>query len=234
MRTTPGRHRGVILAAVLVAAFAARETAAQPAFDHMKCYKIKDPEGGKQYTTDLVPEITHDFVTELGDRIVGGFLVPGCRIKMPAKFFCIDTRTENAHDVKPPYDPSSWMVPGAESGERLCYKLLCPPVLPKSLDVIDQFGARTIELRGRTEYLCTPVVRQNPSTDPCEMAGNGQCGGTCGPGERCLALSGEECSCLPESSMCASSLTCSEGHCGGVWETCVTLPIGGCGCSHPP
>ena len=104
----------------------------------------------------------------------------------------------------------------------------------KTIDVIDQFGARTIQLRGRTEYLCTPTVRQNPSTDPCEMAGNGQCGGTCGPGERCLALSGEECACLPESSMCASSLTCSEGHCGGVWETCVTLPIGGCGCSHPP
>jgi hypothetical protein len=205
---------------------------AQP-FDHMKCYKIRDSQDAKLYTADLVPKLTHDFQTELGDRYVGGLLQKGCRIKVPAKLFCIDVDKQNAKDAKPPYDPAQWTVDGPESGERLCYKLVCPPVLPKELAIIDQFGTRSIQLLGRTDYLCTPVNRQNPSTDPCEMAADGQCGGVCGEGERCLATSPSDCQCRPESEMCAGAPICSEAFCGGVWETCVSLPGGGCGCSHP-
>ena len=39
--------------------------------------------------------------------------------------------------------------------------------------------------------------------------------------------------CVPEAQACASSTVCREGFRGGVWETCVSLPIGVCACSHP-
>ena len=206
---------------------------AQPVFDNMKCYKIKDEQPGKTYTADLVPKLTHDFSTELGDQIVGGVLQKGCRIRVPAKFFCIEVDPENARDASPPYNPAQWTVAGPEPGERLCYKLSCPPVAAKDLDIIDAFGTRTIKLLGRTSYFCTSVTRQLPQGSPCSLAGNGQCGGDCAPGERCLATSPADCGCVPEGELCASSTTCSAGFCGGVWETCVSLPIGSCGCSHP-
>jgi hypothetical protein len=227
------RIRAVAACAALLIGLGAAGADAQPVFDNMKCYKIKDGVRSKQYTADLVPKLTHDFATQLGDRIVGGFLVKGCRIKTPAKFFCTDVAAESAHDVLPPYDPTQWVVPGPESGDRLCYKLICPAELPKDLPVIDAFGNRTIQLRGRTEYFCTPVVRQNPSTDPCDMAGNGQCGGVCANGQVCLATSPSGCGCVDPSEGCSVSQTCGAGFCGGVWETCVALPGGGCGCSHP-
>jgi hypothetical protein len=207
--------------------------AAQPVFDHMKCYKVRDDEASRAWTADLAPKLTHDFQLEQGDEIIGGSLVKGCRIKVPAKYYCIDVETQDTKQVAPPYNPSQWTVEGPESGERLCYKLSCPKVLPKTLSVIDQFGTRDITLLGVAQWLCTPVVRQNPSTDPCEMDGAGQCGGTCPEGESCLAISGEDCGCVPSEQHCAqTSGACSAGFCGGVWETCISFG-GICGCSHP-
>jgi hypothetical protein len=206
---------------------------AQTLFDQMKCYKIKDAQPGKQYTADLAPKLTHDFALEPGDRIVGGVLQKGCRIKVPAKLFCIEVAPENTRDASPPYNPAQWTVPGPEPGERLCYKLLCPPVAPKELAIIDPFGSRTIRLLGRTAYFCTSVTRQLPQNAECSLAGNGQCGGTCPAGERCLATSPADCGCVPEDQACAGSTVCSEGFCGGVWETCAIQPLGVCGCSHP-
>ena len=206
-----------------------------PDFDHMKCYAIKDPQKPKQFTATLAPKLTHDFVTEPGDTIVGGFTIKGCRIRVPAKFFCIDVDKQNAKEVLPPYKPAQWTTPGPESGERLCYVLSCPNVQAKSLPIIDQFGTRTIEIKNKTMYLCTPVTRQADTTDPCGLQGNGQCAGVCPTGETCLALSPSDCGCVPDSEACASTPagSCAQGHCGGVWETCVTLQTGLCGCSHP-
>ena len=221
-------------ASVLVIGLIVTRASAQPVFDNMKCYKIRDPQPGKQYTADLLPKLTHDFASELGDRIVGGVLQKGCRIRVPAKFFCIEVDAENAHDASPPYNPAQWTIAGAEPGERLCYQLSCPAVPAKDLPIIDAFGTRTIRLLGRTGYVCTSVTRQLPQSSACDLAGNGQCGGTCPAGQRCLALRPtEDCGCVPEDQGCASSTVCQDGLCGGVWETCVTLPIGACGCSHP-
>ena len=227
--------RTIAFAATCAAAIGlvALPVAAQPVFDNMKCYKIRDSAPGRLYTADLVPKLTHDFATELGDRIVGGVLQRGCRIRTPAKFFCIEVEAENAHDAIPPYNPTQWTVAGPEPGERLCYKLSCPAVPAKDLAIIDAFGTRTIKLLGRTGYFCTSVTRQLPQGTECSLAGNGQCGGECPAGERCLATSPADCGCVPEAQACAASTVCSAGFCGGVWETCVTLPIGGGGCSHP-
>jgi hypothetical protein len=206
---------------------------AQTIFDQMKCYKIRDAQPSKQYTADLAPKLTHDFQLEPGDRIVGGTLQKGCRIKVPAKLFCIEVQPQNAREANPPYNPAQWTVPGPEPGERLCYKLSCPPVAQQELAIIDPFGTRTIKLLGRTAYFCTSVTRQPPLNAECSLAGNGQCGGTCPAGERCLATSPADCGCVPEEQACASSTVCSQGFCGGVWETCVMQPLGVCGCSHP-
>ena len=206
---------------------------AQPVFDNMKCYKIRDPQRGKQYSADLLPKLTHDFAAELGDRIVGGVLKKGCRIRVPAKFFCIEVDPQNVHDASPPYNPSQWTVAGPEPGERLCYKLSCPSVPTKELPIIDSFGTRTITLLGRTSYFCTSVTRQLPSNSECSMSGSGQCGGTCPAGKRCLSIGSESCDCVPEEQFCTSAAACGLGFCGGVWETCTALPLGGCGCSHP-
>ena len=222
-----------IAASLALIALVVRPAVAQPVFDNLKCYKIRDPQAPKQYTADLAPKLTHDFTIELGDRIVGGVLQQGCRIRVPAKFFCIEVDPQDAHDANPPYNPAQWTVDGPEPGERLCYKLSCPPVAPKDLAIIDAFGTRTIKLLGRTGYFCTSVTRQLLQSAECSLAGNGQCGGTCPEGERCLATSPADCGCVPEGQACASSTVCQDGFCGGVWETCVTLPIGICGCSHP-
>jgi hypothetical protein len=229
------QQRIVAILAVALAGvvLTARPGGAQTVFDQMKCYKIRDAAKGKSYSIDLIPELTHDFQTEIGDRIVGGFLQKGCRIKVPAKYFCIQSNAQQVHDVLPPYTAAQWNVPGADAGERLCYKLTCPAVAPKSIPIIDPFGNRTIELLGRTEYLCGPVERQPDTTTDCEMAGNGQCGGICPSGQKCLATSTQGCGCVPLDEECASSSVCAVGLCTGVWETCVSFPGAGCGCSHP-
>jgi len=226
--------RTIVIAATLAAiGLVAAPATAQTVFDNMKCYKIRDTQPGKQYTADLVPKLTHDFSTELGDRIIGGVLKKGCRIRVPAKLFCIEVEPQNAHDASPPYNPAQWTVDGPEPGERLCYKLSCPPTPQKDLAIIDAFGTRTIKLLGRTGYFCTSVTRQLPQGSECSLAGNGQCGGDCPAGERCLAITPQDCGCVPDAQACATSTVCSAGFCGGVWETCVMLPIGVCGCSHP-
>jgi hypothetical protein len=222
-----------IAATVSLVGLLAGAAGAQPVFDNMKCYKIQDSQPRKYYTADLVPKLTHDFSTEIGDRIIGGRLEKGCRIRVPAQYFCIEVEPEDVHDANPPYNPAQWTVDGAEPGERLCYKLLCPSVPDKNLAVIDSFGTRGITLKGKTSFFCTSVSRQLPQGGACSLAGNGQCGGTCPGGESCLAISPQDCGCVPSDQACASSSVCQDGFCGGVWETCVTLPIGGCGCSHP-
>ena len=156
----------------------------------------------------------------------------GCRVRLPAEYYCIEVEPQNVHEVSPPYNPAQWTVNGPEPGERLCYKLKCPAVPPKDLAIIDSFGTRTVTLLGKTSFFCTSVTRQLPPNGACSLAGTGVCGGTCPPGQTCFAT-GEDCTCLPDSQACASASSCQDGFCLGVWETCMTLPIGGCGCSHP-
>jgi hypothetical protein len=205
---------------------------AQPVFDHLKCYGVRDSVFG-EYTADLHPKDTANFAVEPGDVIVGGVIRPGCRIRLPAKYFCTDVDKRNARQSRPPYDPAQWTVMGPEAGDRLCYKLRCPPVPAKQLDVVDQFGTRRISVTGKPVFLCTPVSRPAAPGNPCDVGGDGQCGGTCPPGDQCLAISGEECGCVPAAEACAQVTTCQSGRCPGLWETCAIQTLGICGCNHP-
>lgn len=226
--------RTLVIAAVAGGVLATAQ--AQPVFDNMKCYNVKDSLGSGEYTADLQPQDATTFALEPGDTVVGGVLRRGCRIKMAARYFCIPVTDLNNRSTRPPFDPAQWTVDGAEPGDRLCYKLRCPSTTAKSLDVIDQFGSRRISVTGKTAYLCTPVTRALNPGQPCGLAGNGQCGGVCEiAGEKCLAISGEDCGCVPASQECAQTVPgmCSVGFCTGVWENCGMQVTGVCGCNHP-
>src|SRR4051794_12246728 len=85
-RMKGSRTQSVVAAcagAAVVVLLGAGAASAQTVFDSMKCFKIKDAASSKQFTADLEAKLTHDFTSQLGDQIVGGFLVKGCRVKAP-------------------------------------------------------------------------------------------------------------------------------------------------------
>jgi hypothetical protein len=115
--------------------------------DHLKCYAIKDSlrESGvnpvKTYTADLnglVPE-------------------PGCVIKMPAKYACVDTTKANVQPTPP------GAAPGPAAGQFLCYKLKCAKAGAPAVTLGDQFGTRAVTARG-AKFLCAPAIPATTST----------------------------------------------------------------------
>ena len=109
--------------------------------DHLKCYKITDPQARATYTADL-----------------GGLVAePGCAIKIPAKLLCIETTKTN---VNPPTITSP---PANPPGDFLCYKVKCPKAGPFMVPFTDQFGARTVK-SGPARLLCAPRIVGSPTT----------------------------------------------------------------------
>src|SRR5438445_8735137 len=57
---------------------------AQPVADHLKCYKVRDPQAKTTYTADL-----------------GGLVAePGCTIKVPAVMACARRRRTSCHRLQ--------------------------------------------------------------------------------------------------------------------------------------
>ncbi len=135
--------------------------------DHLQCYKIKDSQTAKRYTATLSPADAA-FAT-----------APGCRVKVPAKYLCIDT-VKSAVTPAPPGAPAGQAAPN-----YLCYKTKCPKMTKTPWTGQDQFGSRTLTAL-RTGLVCAPVT----ATASCETAG--EC-----PGETtdCQAPSCTEGSC---------------------------------------
>src|SRR5262245_60908855 len=71
----------------------------EQAFDHLKCFPIRDGLRQQLFTADLVPQDGDVFTTENGDRMVDGKLERGCRIRVPGRELCIPVSKENAHEV---------------------------------------------------------------------------------------------------------------------------------------
>ena len=114
--------------------------AAQPVADHLKCYKVRDPQPKVLYTADL-----------------GGLVAePGCRIKVPAAMACVpSTKTI----IGPPTPPG-----GGGTGTPnsfFCYKVKCPTVTLPTLTGADQFGSHAVTPR-TAKFLCAPLA--GPST----------------------------------------------------------------------
>jgi hypothetical protein len=175
--------------------------------DHLKCYKVKDPQARKTYTADLgglVPE-------------------PGCVIKVPAKLACVPATKTNVQPVPPGGGGTG--SPGAV----LCYKIRCRPGPFPALVANDQFGSRTVSVVA-AKMLCAPLEQPGvttttatttPSTStstttPCGGAGQPCCGGSacttgCCASGACVA-EGEACGApvCSDTSGCAFDDICDE------------------------
>ncbi len=112
-------------------------------YDHLKCYKIKDPQKLKG-------------IVDLEGPQFG--LEAGCRIKKASKF-CVPVK-KTVVEISSNVTLQSF--PGQhELEDRICYKIKCErSTIPPTL-VEDQFGARIFE-RFKAFELCTPANKIPP------------------------------------------------------------------------
>jgi hypothetical protein len=108
--------------------------------DHLQCYRVKDALPRTAYTAD----------------VFGLAAAPGCLVKVPAKFYCVEATKTN---VAPP-------PPGAPAGVQpprvACYKLKCPRQKLPAQVFTDQFGSRALQPLA-SRMLCAPAG-PNPTT----------------------------------------------------------------------
>jgi hypothetical protein len=198
----PRRGLSVLCSALALVLFTGATAGAQIVsnFDHLKCYKLKDFAKKASYSVDLLPEQRPPFNFE-----------QGCKLKVPAKLFCIDVDKVN---VQPPPPPPG-APPGPKAHDYLCYAVKCPKQVLPQLVVTDQFGRRDVFIKP-PKFVCAPAVKDilhpTPSATPpppplptetrtpdptatrtpgCDFdptAGGGQCAGPCPPGEQCVFI----------------------------------------------
>lgn len=180
-------------------------------FDHLKCYKIKDPTKAK-YVADLVPLQQPPFQVE-----------PGCQVKFPAKLFCIPVQKKNVQPAPP------GGVNGKPAQDYLVYQIKCPNVavvkggLP--VPVTDQFAARTI-LVNKHQFLMVPAFKQSHLCHNTAIAGLPPvCGGDCtDPGAKCVQLPGTTlCECKKPCGLDTTG-TCA-GTCPFADQQCQVIPL---------
>ncbi len=103
--------------------------------DHLKCYKIKDPQAKATYTADL-----------------GGLVAePGCTIKVPAKLACVPATKTNVAPTPPGTGGTG--TPNTFG----CYKIKCRKATLPTLQLNDQFGSRPVT-PSAPKLLCAPVA----------------------------------------------------------------------------
>ncbi len=112
------------------------------ALDHLKCFKIKDPQAKAKYTADL----------DVVSGTAGGISEPGCTIKVPAIMACVPTVKTNVTPT-PPGIPDQ-----GTPNSFFCYKVKCPAVAHPALSGTDQFGSRTVEVKTGSRLLCAPLA----------------------------------------------------------------------------
>jgi hypothetical protein len=142
---------------------------AQPAADHLECYRVKDPQPKTTYVAELAglaPE-------------------PGCLIRVPAKMACVPTSKTITSNPLPPGGGGT-----GSAGTFLCYSVKCPKGAPPALSMQDQFGSRTVEPRA-PKVLCAPAVELIATTSTTSVPTTSTTSTTaCGPG---LTACGAEC-----------------------------------------
>jgi len=185
-------------------------------FDHLKCYKIKDPHNFSA-AADLTPFQVPPFAVELG-----------CKIRVKGTEFCIP--------VDKALLPGSGTVPSAPvSGQPLqndfiCYNIKCPASGTTIPPVVasDQFGSRTLQ-KFRVKRLCVPAIKGLPPTTTtttttpitttttlplCASAGLPACAGTCPSPQTCV-----------KDSTTTFCLCCSTGGSGCVTTSDCCVPF---------
>jgi hypothetical protein len=140
--------------------------------DHLKCYKVKDPQAKATYTADL-----------------GGLVAePGCTIKVPAFMACVPATKANVTPIPPGTGGSG--TPDTFG----CYKIKCPKASLPALHLNDQFGSRSVTPTA-PKLLCAPAVPfcRGPADCPIGTACNtttGQCENACGDANHSICYGG--------------------------------------------
>lgn len=188
-------------------------------FDHLKCYKVKDPTKAK-YVADLVPLQQPPFQIE-----------PGCAVKFPAKLFCVPVQKRNVQPAAP------GAVNGRQAQDYLVYQIKCPKTPGFTLPVTDQFATRTIGIV-KHQFLLVPAFKQsklchntaNPGLPPV-------CGGDCtDPLATCAVVPGTtSCDCQRKCSFDAAGVC--KGTCPASGQLCQIVTHPGqpdlCTCDPP-
>ncbi len=212
--------------------------AAQPVPDHLKCYKIKDPQAKASYTANL-----------------GGLVAePGCKIKVPATMACVPATKTNVTPTPPGTGGTG--TPNAFG----CYKTKCPKATLPAFQLNDQFGSRSVT-PSAPKLLCAPVApptttttttstttTSTTTTTPGPTCANGgvscnafcgTCGMTCGPlgdmscgnctGPDCAGTAAVPCDPANQHRHCINLPTCVQTSCttdAGCpsGEICVGVP----------
>ena len=129
------------LAVLMFVLSAFSPASAQPVADHLRCYKVKDPQAKTTYTADL-----------------GGLVAaPGCTIKVPAVMACVPATKTNVSPTPPGGGGT-----GATNAFG-CYKVKCSASSLGTLQLNDQFGSRAVTV-STSKLLCAPVAAATTST----------------------------------------------------------------------
>jgi hypothetical protein len=207
------------LAAILLPAMAYAQ-AGLP-YDHLSCFRVKDPVRGV-YAVDLVPLQTPTFSK-----------ASGCRLRVPAKLFCVPVQKTNVKPAPP------LTVNGVQAQDYLVYQVACPKGVVNAgqpLDVKDQFGARPIVV-GNQLLLLVPAYKKSRLCQNTAPAGAApQCGGECtDPGQKCVQVPGTT-TCQCESPCGRDSVGECSGTCPYPTQDChvVGLSSGALGCTCAP
>jgi len=184
-RSTEDAMKALVAILIPVFTFPVLATA-QPA-DHLKCYKVRDPQAPASYTADL-----------------GGVIAePGCTIKVPATMACVPATKTN---VQPP--PPGGGATGTPNAFG-CYKIKCPKATLPPIPLNDQFGSRSVT-PSVPKLLCAPVATTTTTTLPCSVlgapcgtCGTGTCKENCGPGPTL------ECTAQDTGIQCTSDFDCA-------------------------
>ncbi len=216
------RFTFALLSASLCLALAQAPSVAQTN-DHLKCYKIIDP-------------LKLKGIVDLHSPQFG--LEAKCRIERP-ELFCVPATkrvrkvVDEATDPKTPITPLPIFGPPAQV-DRICYRLKCKTDTA-TLDVVDQFGRRTVQ-REHTELLCTPAFKGEPPPPPCESSEAPTCGGVCPDRTQECVPTATGCRCEPPK--CEES---DAPECGGICPTglrCQSITDDSgtvhCRCEPPP
>ena len=176
------------LAVWLAPANPARSQVDGTTLDHLKCYQVHDSLAPAAYVADLRNQFG---------------LEPGCRIRVPARLFCVESEKRILAPQPPGGGPS-----GTAAGHFLCYAIRCPVTAPiPPTQVEDQFGRRTITLN-KERVVCAPADKLlcgDGDLDPGEACDPGSAAtNVCPGGAPCNA----DCTCPPADVCCQCPDVC--------------------------
>ena len=176
------RLRALLPVFVIASIIVSSPSPATAQFDHLECYKIKDPHKFEA-TADLVPALTPPFP-----------VATGCAIRVTGRKYCVPVDKQLSTSTA----PSLEFPTVAAAGDYLCYRVKCPKATISDAEISDQFGTRTIS-KFRTTEICTPAVTGPPPPFTCTAQTPLMCAqGNCPSGTTCQLDTGTlACACLP-------------------------------------